>query len=324
MIEELRFVHRGVAKRDLIPGLTHFRISNGCVTGFNGTLALSAPLAVSFNAAPLAFPFMKAIDACDESIILVQESPDRLLVRSGRFKAYVPCVPVAQVPKVEPEGVSVSLLALDCVEMFKTLRPFVCEDEQRASLQGVLLSGSSAYATNNVVLVEFWLGTRFPYTANIPLEVIDEVIRADAMPESLQLTASSVTFHYTDGRWIKGQLNPDKWPDVSRVLSVAWEDLQFRVVTHALKDACEKLARFAGRERGNTFFRGKDVATAKHDGANGIALVEVAAPAFGVYHTKYLSSVLKIAKEAAFERYPQPVPFHGACLRGVLCGVRAE
>lgn len=322
MIEELRFVHRGVAKRDLIPGLTHFRISNGRVTGFNGTLALSSPLAVSFNAAPLAFPFMKAIDACDESIILVQETPDRLLVRSGRFKAYVPCVPISQVPKVEPEGVSVSLLSLDCVEMFKTLRPFICEDEQRAALQGVLLSGSSAYVTNNVVLVEFWLGTAFPYIANIPVEVIDEVIRTDSMPESLQLTASNVTFHYTDGRWIKGQLNPEKWPDVFRVLNENWDNLQFKVVTQALKAACEKLARFAGRERGNTFFRGNDVATAKQDSADGIALVEVAAPAYGVYHTKYLSAVLKIANEAAFERYPLPVPFHGACLRGVLCGVR--
>ncbi len=316
MLEALTFVQRGVAKREILPNSTHVRIQNGRVTAFNGTLALSAPLPVTFNAAPAARPFIKALNACDCRVSIVQDG-SRLVIRSGTFKAVVQCVDVKDVPTVLPEGQRVPASGL--LEAFSVLKPFVCADENRPELCGILLSGQSAFATNNPVLVEHWLGTPFPFVVNVPVEAVDEVLRADVEPESVQVSGGSITFHYADERWIRAQVNTQEWPDVFRVLSAAWEGRTLADVTDPLRSACYKLAEFCAQEAGITYFRGTDVATSRENPA---ALVDVPAPTVGAFRTKYLSDVLKVATGIDFGAYPQPVPFVGRNLRGVLCGVR--
>ena len=45
MLNELKFVQGSVAKKELLPSLTHFKIEDGHIRGFNGTIAISAPKA---------------------------------------------------------------------------------------------------------------------------------------------------------------------------------------------------------------------------------------------------------------------------------------
>src|SRR6476660_8291126 len=104
MLEALKFVQRGVARRDIVPGLTHFRIVNGRVTGYNGAYSLSAPVDIGFDVAPSAFLFTKALNACEDVITLKMDGPLTLLVRSGNFRMAVPCVPLDSVPETKPEG----------------------------------------------------------------------------------------------------------------------------------------------------------------------------------------------------------------------------
>lgn len=315
MLEALKFVHRGVAKRDLMPELMHFAIRKGRVTGFNGVLALSAPLPISFDAAPLASFFVKALDTCENTISITQESLSCIIVRSGTFTATIPCVDIKSVPSVHPEGQSV--LPVDLVAAFKALAPFACTDPDRPALNGILLTGESAYVTNNVSIVQCWLGTPFPFTANVPMAFVNEVIRIKEEPKMVQMTEGSITFHYHDGRWIRSQLNSSEWPQVAETLNRAWDGAKMEPIDEALKAACAKLQKFTSRSGGVTVFCGHKITT-----EDAVASVEVAAPEKGRYFSSYLADVLNVADQADFSRWPQPVAFASKALRGVLVGVR--
>lgn len=321
MLTALKFAARGIARSEGIPGLTHFAIRNQRITGFDGTLAMSNPLALSFNAAPSATSFMRAIEACEDgpALSITQESASRLVVRSGAFKAVVPCIEVTKVHKVEPSGHSISSAHLRAA--FQALKPFITTDESKAALRGVLLNGGSAYATNNVAIAQYWIGTEFPVVANVPVNFVEEVLRVEEEPTTLQMSESSIAVHYADGRWIKCQLNSLEWPHVAGVLNSAWTD-NLKPIAPALREACQKLGKYVGKSKGLTFFRGANVATAYEDDAPDIATVIVDAPNEGCYWTKFLNDVLQASTEADFSVYPKLVPFQHDRLRGVLLGVR--
>lgn len=326
MLAQLKFVQRGVARRDFVPGLTHFRIKDRRVTGFNGAYALSAPVDIGFNVAPHASLFTMALDAC-EDVIQLKLEPDgsSLTVKSGNFKAAVPCVDVETVPEYVPEGIMVAPHE-SILEALTGLREFVGFDASRAWATGVLLRGQSAFATNNSIIAEYWLGTPFPHVVNIPSAVIDEVINVNEELSSLQICEHNITFHYADGRWIKSQLLALDWPDVENVLNSAWDGGNIQPIPPGLADACEKLSRFAARGDSHLHFRGTDVATHKDgavNGVNGGALIELlGVPPQGIYHMMFLNQVLAVADYADFSKYPHPIPFTGHNLRGAMLGVR--
>lgn len=313
MLPSLQFVHHGISRSE---GANFFAIRNQRVTVFNGTLALSAPLNLSFNTAPLGVPFMRAIEACEDTISITQESKSKLVVRSGKFKASVPCVEASTIPQVKPEGLTFTPQGL--VATFTVLKPFVCSDPAKPTVRSILLNGRSAYATNNICIVQHWLGTDFPL-ANVPVEFIEEVCRIKEEPSKVQISEGSITFHYPDTRWIRSQLIAAEWPNVAGILNQAWTD-EMEPVSDEFKEACLKLGKYVGKSTGKTYFRGTDVATAKDDLEEGIATVSVPSYEAGCYWTKYLNDVLGVAERAAFREYPKAVAFQGERVRGVIVG----
>lgn len=319
MLPSLNFAARAISRSGLTPVHSCFRIAHGRVTGFDGILAMSAPLNLSFDAAPAAVPFTRAIGACEGPLTIVQDSPTKITVKAGGFRASVPCLPVDKIPTVRPEGNFVALTGI--LDAFRALKPFISTDDQaeRQWCRGVLLNGSSALATNNVVLVEHWLGgANFP-KVNVPVDMIEEMIRAKEEPVKFQISETSITAHYADGRWIRSQLCDLEWPDLGEVFSVAWEGAALSTIEPALVAACAKLAKF---DAPLTYFRAVDVATERQEAKDGIAAVAVVAPATGCFHTRHLADVLKAAETICWESYPRPVPFSGGMMRGVVCGVR--
>lgn len=323
MLEALKFVQKSVARRDFVPGLTHFRIKDRRITGFNGFVALSAPVDIGFDFAPHAGLFTRALDACEDVIALKLEGGS-INIRSGNFRTSVPCLPLDQTPNTQPEGVIVSPHD-STLDALKSLRRFVGTDESRPWATGILLAGQSAYATNNIVMAEYWLGAPFPHFVNIPSFAIDEVLKIDEELSHLQISESSITFHYKDGRWVKTQLLNLDWPDLIGLMATCWDGSMLEPVPSGLLEACEKLIVFGDKEGCRAFLRGTDIST-KIDGVtNEGALIELPGlPSRGCYNLRFLISVLKVATHADFSKYPKAIPFMGDKLRGVIIGMREE
>lgn len=318
MLDQLKFVQRALARRDIIPTLTHFRIEDGRVSAFDGNLSLSAPVDIGFNAAPAGSLFLQALNACDDTVSLSLVDK-KIHVRSGSFRTVVPCVDLADVPTSLPCG-SVISTPTSLLTALQTLEPFIGTDASRPWACGIWLHGQSAFATNNVIVVEYWLGVDLP-DSNIPASAVRELLAVKKELVSLQVSDESITFHYEDGRWIKTNLYSTQWPNIWQVLDPACDGATFSEVPAGLKEACEKLVRFNDKHDVRCYLRGQDVSTTQRGLEEGGALVELAGlPHKGCYNTAHLAKVLTVAKGVDWERHKR-LPFIGDRLRGVMVGL---
>lgn len=317
MIQELKFVRNAVATKDFVPTLTHFRICGGRVTGYNGELAISSPVAIDLDIAPKAGKFMQAINACEETVTLTMQK-GRLLVRSGKFKTFVDCVDVDTVPVVVPTGRKVKL-AGSLLGCFRTVEPFIGIDASKPWACGVLFKGQSAFATNNVIIVEHWMGADLPLV-NIPSFAIKEVLRNGIEPDHMLIEDNRITFMYEDGKWISSPLSVLQWPAVDKALDQDMSKLT--KFPETFFEGVEKLAKF-GDELGRCYFKENLLTTSDKYEDEGATYACGGVPAEGCYNLKILASLKGVAEMIDFTAYPKPAPFCGGMVRGVMVGYRA-
>lgn len=316
LVEALRFVQGAVAKKDFVAALTHFRIKDRTIVGSNGSMTLCSPIDLDLDVMPKASQFAKAIQTCQETISLHMTAAGRMAIKSGGFKALVDCI-ADGFPESVPEGEHV-LLPDGILKALKCLHPFIAEDASRPWARGILLRGKSAFATNNVVLMEYWLNAPFPVEINIPRSAVMEILRIGVEPISLQISENSVTFHYPDKQWLKTQLYSTAWPDVARVLNAPSNP---QVIPAALWEALENLRPFTAKLNQVHFLKDK-VSTGPEDGEAGASSEIHGLPEGAVFNLDYLLKLKGAAETIDLTSYPKPCLFFGDNLRGAIIGMR--
>lgn len=315
MLTELKFVQGAVAKKDLLPAMTHFRIEGGHVRSYNGTLALSSPIQLDIDCVPKADALVKAISQCDGTITLSITEGGRLKIVSGAFTGYVPTVD-GETPHVTPAGEHVDINGDELLTAFKRLYPFVGNDASRPWTNGILLREQSAFATNNVTLAEYWIGSPVPFVVNIPRQAIKEMLRIDEAPTHAQIEPSSVTFHYTDGRWIRTQLLETTWPDISKILN---QPNNPKPVDPRIFEGMERLKAVSDGV-GRIYIINGVMRTHLEDYTGGTYSI----PGLefeGCYQIGMLNLLRDTVTHADFTLYPGPCMFFGDRFRGAIIGM---
>lgn len=317
MLQELRFVMGAVAKRDLLPAMTHFAIESQTVRSFNGQLALCSPIPFDIDCKPKAEPLYRAIQNCKETVQLSMTPTGKLSLRSGPFKALIECVH-DETPHVIPEGVEVSLDGNTLIDALKTIEDFIGDDASRPWCNGVLLKGCSAFATNNVIAVEYWTGIEWPHTVNIPRNAVRELVRIGEAPSFAQMGSNSMTFHYPDGRWLRTQLLSSEWPDILQMLNKAFQQ-SFYPIDEELFEGLAVLKPFTDKLGRIYMGDGKLRTHASPDEGAEYALASATTP--GIYRHEMLTLLAGVAKKINWSNYPKACPFYNERVRGVIIGL---
>lgn len=339
MLKELRFVMGAVARKDFLPAMTHFAIEKGTVRSYNGAVALSSPIACDLDCKPKADKMVQAIANCpaDATAVLSMTTAGRLSIKAGPFKAFIECV-TEETPHVLPEGEHIRLdievekqldeagnevappLTLGGVLLnaFRIIHPFIGDDASRPWSNGVLLRDEFAFATNNVMLVQYWTGAKMPITVNIPRVAIREMLRIDEPPTHAQVTNTSMTFHYANKKWVRTQLLDLAWPDLDPLL----DKLPTSVIDidQELFTALETIEPFADK-MGRVFIT-NGVCSTVPEGDEGAYFEVPGFPFNGIYQIEMLSLLKGVAKQLDISAYPAPGIFYGDRLRGAIVGMR--
>lgn len=319
MLKELKFVMGAVAKKDFLPAMTHFAIEAGTVRAYNGVVALCAPLAFDIDCKPKADKLVQAISKCpeDSTPVLTMTTAGRLSIKAGAFKAFIECV-AEETPHVLPDGDIVQFDGEAMLKALHVLAPFIGDDASRPWSNGVLFRDESAYATNNVLLVEYWTGAKMPISVNVPRVAIREMLRINEAPAYAQVTSTSMTFHYKDKRWVRTQLLDVAWPDLNPLLD---KESQPRVLDDALFDGLEKLEPFADK-MGRVFIDNGTLSTIPGPVDEGAFFELPNFPFNGIYQIQMLMLLRGVAQQADLSMYPSPCIFYGDRLRGAIIGMR--
>lgn len=316
LLKKMKFVQGSVAKKDLLPALTHFRIEKGRIQGYNGRMALSVPIDFDVDCTPKAIPLVNAISKCNETIQLGMTGAGRLSVKSGKFRSYIECIegPTAH---VEAEGEFVNIDGNAMIEALKILQPFIADDAARPWSNGVRFAGRSAYATNNVVIAEHWLGEPFPCEVVIPRDTVKELLRIKEIPERFQVASNSMTFHYSDGKWARTSLIDHEWPKVEQLFEVQSNPVnipdEFFEGLDALKPFIDKFNRVVfepGLMR--THMTGTDEGSSYE-----LAWLQNKS----TFPLPMLEKLRGIAKSIDLSMYPKPCAWYGENVRGVIVGM---
>jgi DNA polymerase III sliding clamp (beta) subunit (PCNA family) len=315
MLTSLKFVQGSIAKKDFVPSLTHFVIEDGRVRGYNGVIALCSPIPFNIPCKPKGETLVRAISNCEGTVSMSLTAGGRLSIKSGKFKAFVDCVE-GETPHAIPEGETVQLDGESILKAVKTIHPFIGNDASRPWSNGVLFTGESAFATNNVTLVEYWTGAKFPTTINVPKVAIREMLRINEAPVFAQLNANSLTLHYTGERWLRTQLLETKWPDLSKVLN---RESNPTPIEPKIFEGLEIIKPFV-EKTGKIFFN-NGVSTHESE-AEGASYDIDNFPHTGLYNLDMLKLLEGTAQTIDWGNYPGPCMFFGERLRGAIIGMR--
>jgi hypothetical protein len=325
MLDALRFVSTAVARKDFIPDLTHFKIEDGRITGFNGMVALSSDIDLDLTVMPSAGQLIDAIRACKETISLNVTETGRLAVKSGKFRAYVNCLPKQSAVFVEPEGQSIDM-GPDFLTGIKKVAPIMGIDASRPWAMGIKLVGESMFATNNVMMVQYWHGSPLPFDIIIPAAAVSELLRINEDPTEVQLTSNSITFWFGNERWLRTQLVVgDGWPIhlVDKIMAIESNTLltPFPV---GFFDAVKTLEPFVG-ERSTIYLEPTGLRTERTEGAGACFDMETGLPCLQAYHLHQLTLLGEVADRIDWSNYPGPCKFKGGSrMRGALIGQRLD
>lgn len=322
MLDSLRFVVSAVARKDYVQDLTHFRIRDGRVTGYNGVIALSSDIDIDLNVYPNASKMMAAVKASPTTITLNMTPAGKLAVRSGKFKSFVDCLPDESQVFPEPEGEVVDL-GPHFMPGIKALAPAMGIDASRPWAMGIKLQEQSMFATNNVMLAEYWHGTDIPLDVVIPDICVKELLRIGEDPIKVQVTDRSITFWFSETRWLRSQLiETDQWPiaRMSEIMSLSDGDqVPF---PEGFFEAVETLTPFL-TDAGTVFLFPDRIATSKDEGeGTSVELEMVGVTDLQAYHHRQLLLLGQIAKTIDWTSYPRPCMFRGDRLRGAVVGQR--
>lgn len=316
MLSSLKFCQGAISKKDFVPSLKHFVIEYGQIRSFNGTLALSSPIPFNIACKPRADTLIKAISNCDETVQLALTPAGRLSVKSGSFKAFIDCVQ-EETPHATPEGEIVHFDGDALLAGLKEVAPFIGDDASRRWANGVLFEKQCLLATNNVTLVQYWVGFDFPCVVNIPREAVKEMLRINEGPTFAQVTEHSITFHYTGDRWLRTQLfDATSWPDIGRILDIPSEQKPINTAIFAGIDVIKPFV----DQMGSVFFMDGRMATHKEE--NEGASFDLEMPYTGCFNVKMLELLKDTVKTIDWSKAPAPCQFQGDRLRGAIIGMK--
>lgn len=210
----------------------------------------------------------------------------------------------------------------DFVGALRTLAPLMSDDASRPWACGVMVQSKSAYATNNVIVAEYWHGLEFPCRITIPAQAVNEILKVKEEVTHVQMDEGSITVWFGPDKWLRTIVLEDAFPD--RLPAVMDSPGQPPVALSnypGFFDALRKLDKFTAQDNRVIFLDGA-FTTSKDDGTG--ATVEVPGLVAGpCFQQKYLSLIESVATHVDFTPYPKPCRFFGGRLRGIIAGMMA-
>jgi hypothetical protein len=295
---------------------THILLKDKTASAFNGTLGAGCIIEEDLYCAPHAKTFLNALAKCGENYSLTQVDQSKLSIKSGPFKAVIPCIDPSLIyfPTPDQNVAPIDDTLKEALTLIEKIKP---ENGQRIITLSFLMNGGSVIATDGKILVEAWHGLNLPTNVPIPKAIIPVLLSSKKLI-GFGLSQTTATFYVDDNSFIRTQLYAERWPDISDILNKPSTPIpvpkDFFKGLEAIKDFSDN---------GMIYF--KDGKLQSHDVDGKGAEFEVPEIKNGpVYSAKYLSLLKDMAEKIDFyvpaDRKSMLLSFIGNKVRGILMG----
>lgn len=321
MIENIEFLQKAADKRGPV-GANHLvRIKDGFGYTFDGKIAICAPLQIDVDCNVNIDKLLASVKNCKENMSTTLTAKGKLSVKSGKFKSYLQCVENNNHVVTDPSdhGEHIGLNDLDLVKNLKKLLPFLTNPEPNSFNQGVMFGHNSVFASNNVILLQLWIGFNATSIINVPCETIKLLCSINYEPESMVIDENAITFRYDNGLWLRSNLLKSQWPDVNYMLPI---DHNTDKIPDDFYNNLKALLPLS--DNLNRVYMTKGLmSTQPLNDENGASYESEFIKTDGVFMIDQLMKLKHVANQIDLSHYPEPCPFFGDKCRGVLLGSRS-
>lgn len=341
LVARVKWITDAIASQDLgLVGLSSYLIRNGNIHAHDGRMTVGTPF--PFEGPEVLVPaeqFEKVLVNKPEGDFSWEFEADRLVLKRGRFKGRIKTLPLENwvMPTDLPGGLTPipdGLVA--CLEL---LLPFISENATKPWATCVGIVGDYMYASNNIAVARVpfpsdagWIDQDFDPTAPVaeqpegyllPKWVVEFICkRADGLV-AWQCDTMRVTFLWEDGSWMRSSLIMDRYPPVQAILEKYFQgeiDVEItddwrKTIRRLAKIADDPVLRLRVDECAGTT---GEVLSIEDDG--GAPVPEGRTET--IWDLRYLEPVISIATHWNPRTYPNPAPWKGEFIEGIIAGRR--
>lgn len=294
---------------------THIILQNKTAMTFNGIIAVGTSTDFpDIRTCPHTLQLLAALKKCKAEYSITQTEAHQLVVRSGQFRAIVPCLKIEDMHMTWPDN-PVAVINDTIKEGFAALNPLIAEKSQHVITASLLLQGGSMIATDRSLIAEFWHGIDLPPGLIIPKVAVNAIAKEKKKLAQLGFSNTSVTFWFEDYSWIKTQMHAEPWPDTSQFFV---KPANPKPIAKKLVEAVEAVAPFT--KDGFIYFGNESVASHR-DNSEGAThdiptlTFQGEAPIVGL---KRMLTALTFATHIDFDADPNYMYMQGDRIRAVL------
>jgi hypothetical protein len=317
LIAALKFINVAQSKKGDI-AQQHCYVSGHWVAASNGVLTVAHPIEEDLSACPQTAQFLEALGKCTtEELSITQLSAETIAVKSGAFKALVPCVRFEQVPITAPDA---NIAAIDdrIKEALKAVLPLVAETSDQAFKAAALLQANTAVGTDGEAIIEYWHGIDLPPNMLLPRIAATAIAKAAAPLVGFGYSGASATFYFANGAWIKTQLFNAPYPNY---LGIFPPESDAQPVPESFFTAVKAIAKFS--QDGKVYLN--EGVVCSHSVETEASTYRLEALSNGMaFESKLLLKVEHAFQRAEFNKATNRAIFFGTNCRGVVMAVKFE
>jgi len=295
---------------------THVCLRNQWASGTNGVLSAGHKIDEQLEAYPQNALFKAALEKCSEMLSITLLETNKLSVKSGSFKALVPCVDGDLMHLIEPDP-PIAVIDDRFKKALETVGVLAAENAQSVVTASILMNGFSLIATDRKFIMEAWHGVDLPPGLTLPKAFVGPLTKTKKTLAQFGFSNSSATFYFEDGSWLKTQTYADVYPDLNALLN---KEANLWSIPDKFFEAVTSLEPFS--EDGNIYFDNGYLRS--HSSETVGASFEIAGTPKGVvYPARYLKMLDGLAEKIDFvtpHNNAYLLKFQGGMARGVIAG----
>jgi hypothetical protein len=328
LLARVKWITDAVASQDLgLQGLTSYLLRNGNIHANDGRMVVGTPF--PFEGPEVLVPaeqFEKVLFNKPDGDFEWLREDDRLVLKRGRFKGRIKTMPLDTwvMPTDLPGGLTP--IPDDFILCIEALLPFVSENATKPWAMCIGIQGDYMYASNNIAVARCHCPTGTGLNEFLlPRWVLEFLVkRQEGLAAwAVEEEVGRLTFLWEDGSWMRSSNIVEKFPPAQAILDrymtgdidVEITDDWRKIVRRIAKIADDPVIRLRVDEcagsTGEVLAIEDEAGTPCPEG-----LLET------VWDLRYLEAVIKAATHWNPRTYPNPAPWRGDFIEGIIAGRR--
>lgn len=331
LLARVKWITDAVASQDLgLQGLTSYLLRNGNIHANDGRMVVGTPF--PFDGPEVLVPaeqFEKVLFNKPDGDYSWEREADRLVLKRGRFKGRIKTMPLDAwvLPTDLPSGLTP--IPDGFITSLEALLPFVSENAIKPWATCVGVKGDYLYATNNIAVARCHCPTGMGVEEFVlPRWVIEFIVkRQDGLTAwALENDGMRLVFLWEDGSWMRSVNIMEPFPDAQKFLDkyLYSDDIAVDV---EITDAWRKIVRRIAKIADDPVIRLRPDECAGSTGEVLAVEDEACTPVpegltETVWDLRYFDAVMQAATHWNPRLYPNPAPWKGDLIEGIIAGRR--